>query len=66
MHQGPCRQVSSRKHCLCFALFIHAWVLAIIIRFIADVDKEWFDIELLNTVEKEFNEEVVEVIKEPR
>ncbi len=35
-------------------------------RFIADSDKEWFDIELLNTVEQEFNEDVVEVIREPR
>ena len=30
-------------------------------RFISDADKEWFDIELLNLVEREFNEEVVEV-----
>ncbi len=35
-------------------------------RFIADSDKEWFDIELLNTVEAEFNEDVVEIIREPR
>ena len=35
-------------------------------RFITDADKEWFDIEVMNTVEQEFNEEVVDVIKEPR
>ena len=35
-------------------------------RFITDADKEWFDIELLNTVEQEFNEEVAEVIREPK
>ncbi len=35
-------------------------------RFITDADKEWFDIEVLNTVEQEFNEDVVEVIREPK
>jgi dynein heavy chain len=35
-------------------------------RFITDGDKEWFDVELTNTLEKELGEEAAEIIKEPR
>ncbi len=63
MHQGAGRQVlrigDLRHMGWCFAASFSR-------RFIADSDKEWFDIELLNTVEQEFNEDVVEVIREPR
>ena len=35
-------------------------------RFITDGDKEWFDVELTNTLEKELGEEAADIIKEPR
>ena len=35
-------------------------------RFITDGDKDWFDVELVNTLEKELGEEAGDVIKEPR
>ncbi len=35
-------------------------------RFITDGDKEWFDVELTNTLEKELGEEAAEIIKEPK
>ena len=35
-------------------------------RFITDGDKEWFDVELVNTLEKELGEDAGEIIKEPK
>jgi dynein heavy chain len=52
------------------AVLMHLWrhectrVLAD--RFITEADKEWFDIELMNTVFKEMGEEYAEIIREPR
>ena len=38
----------------------------VFLRFITDGDKEWFDVELINTVRKELGEEASEIMKEPK
>ena len=35
-------------------------------RFITDADKEWFDVELMNTVFNELGEDYAEIIRDPK
>ena len=35
-------------------------------RFISDADKEWFDVELINTVYNELGNDYAEIIREPK
>ena len=48
------------------AFHLESFQSTMVCRFITDGDKEWFDVELINTVRKELGEEASEILKDPK